>query len=345
MDIVLWLPYIYEMILVTGGTGMVGRHLLLELTRSTTLLRAIYRTEEEIEEVKVFFAFAKAASQFTHIDWVRADITNLPELEKAISGITHVYHCAALVSFDPYDFNKLKKVNTEGTANVVNLCLSHKVEKICHLSTIATLSQTPHNPISEENYWNPDAKNSVYAITKYGGEMEVWRATQEGLPAVIFNPGVILGEGDYNSGSGVLFKQVGEGFNYYTGGGTGFIDVKDLVQLMITGMEKPIINERFIAVTHNLTYKNLITAMSIALSKKPPKMKAPSFVLHIYRLLDVLRGWLTRRRKLTSVGLHYLQEVAIYNNKKATEQLELTPTPMNATLDRIAQHFLNRKRD
>lgn len=210
------------MILVTGGTGLVGSHLLYALLQKGQQVRAIHRKGSDLNNVKKIFGYYSedAASLFNSIEWMEANITNIPQLEDAFKGVTQVYHAAAYVDFKPKNYYKLKKANIEGTANIVNLCLTFKVEKLCYVSSIATLG-TPVNgqPITEETHWNPESQNSVYAITKFGAEMEVWRGSQEGLKTVIVNPGVILGEGLWHKGSGSIVKRVAKGLTYYTTGG------------------------------------------------------------------------------------------------------------------------------
>ena len=327
------------MILVTGGTGLVGSHLLLELTKEGTAVVALFRSQEKVAKVERFFAFAKAESQFSAIQWIKADITDIPALEIAFNGITKVYHCAAMISFDPYDFNKLKKTNIEGTANVVNLCLSHTISKLVYLSSIATLAKTPNSPIDEENHWDPNVPNSVYAISKYGGETEVWRSTQEGLDAVIFNPGIILGEGDYSSGSGALFGRVAKGLNYYTKGGSGVIDVKDVVDMMIQGMESDIVNERFILVAQNWTYKTLLAEIASALQKKEPKRALSTRILRLFRFLDAVKGLFSRKRKLTKVAVTSAQKVSEYSSAKTSEFFKYSPRDLTLCIERVATHF------
>jgi dihydroflavonol-4-reductase len=327
------------MILVTGGTGLVGMHLLLELTQENTPVRSTFRSMEKVKEVEAFFAFAKAEKQFKTIDWIQADITDIPSLELAFKDITHVYHCAALISFNPYDFQKLLKTNVEGTANVVNLCLSHQVQKLCHLSSIAALSKLPNDPITEENIWDPNETNSVYAISKYGAEMEVWRATQEGLNAIIFNPTVILGEGDYTKGSGVLCHHVLKEKNFYPKGGSGLVDVKDVVNLMIQGLSSPITKERYILVGENTSYKDILQRMAKQFSKKPPKKALSNRLLKILVAGDSLLGLFTRKRKMTRISAKGIQEMKRFSAEKAKQELSYVPTPIEETLERIGRHI------
>ena len=170
-------------------------------------VRATHRASSDLASVKKVFSYytKDVEALYQKIEWVAANITEIPQLTQAFQGITHVYHCAAFVSFNPKHYHALKKANIEGTANVVNIALANDVKKMCYVSSIATLGKSLNGEsITEETPWNPEDKNSVYSITKYGAEMEVWRGTQEGLDAVIVNPGVTLGEGYWHSSSGRL---------------------------------------------------------------------------------------------------------------------------------------------
>lgn len=327
------------MILVTGGTGLVGMHLLLALTQESKPVRSTFRSLKKVQEVEAFFAFAKAETAFKTIDWVQADITDVPSLEVAFKDITHVYHCAALISFDPYDFQKLLKTNAEGTANVVNLCLAYQVQKLCHLSSVAALSKLPNNPITEENIWDPNEANSVYAISKYGAEMEVWRGTQEGLEAIIFNPVIILGEGDYTKGSGILCNHTLKEKTFYPKGSNGFIDVKDVVHLMIQGLNSSVTKERYILVGENTSYKDVLDRMATYFSKKPSKKSLSNRLLKILILGDSFLGLFTRKRKITRISAASIQGIEVYSSEKAIQQFSYTPTPIDETLKRIQQYI------
>jgi len=330
--------YLYPMILVTGGTGLVGSHLLLKLSEGDDSIKATYRSRDRITEVEKLFAFAKAQSRFSKITWIQADITDIPLLTIAFKDITQVYHCAALISFDPYDFNKLIKTNVEGTANVVNLCLANGITKLCHLSTIAALSKLPNTPVNEENHWDPNEDNSVYAISKYGAETEVWRASQEDLDVLIFSPGIILGEGHLNEGSGKLFNRVLREDRYYPAGGSAFIDVKDLVNIMIYGMSSAIKNERFIAISHNYSFKQILTEIARCLSKKAPAQLISKKQLGLLVGLDRIRGVFTGKRKLTATIANSASNAQTFSNQKLVDSLHFSPASIESTIQRIARY-------
>lgn len=327
------------MILVTGGTGLVGSHLLLKLTQENVQVKAIYRSESRVKRIEALFAFAKAESHFSKINWIQADLTDIPSLEIAFKDVKTVYHCAALISFDPYDFEALIKTNVEGTANVVNLCLTHSVTKLCHLSTIASLGKLPNTPINEDNHWDPNEDNSVYAISKYGAETEVWRASQEGLKVLIFNPGVILGEGPLDEGSGLLFKRIMKNVRYYPIGGTAFIDVKDLIDVMIKGMRSTLYNERYVAISSNHSFQFILEKIAGSLDLKPPKKVLSTRFLKILCFLDLCIGSIKRERKLTRPMIKSLQTTSHFSNIKIKEALSFDPIPIERTIKRISTYY------
>lgn len=332
------------MILVTGGTGLVGGHLLYHLICNNKKVRAIYRNERKLDNIKSIFSTytSEVDSLFNSIEWIQADILDIPSLSEAFYGVTYVYHCAAFVSFEPDKYHLLRKTNIEGTANIVNLCISNKVKKLCYVSSVATLS-TPlyKGVITEETDWNSENDNSVYAITKYGAEMEVWRATQEGLDAVIVNPGVILGAGIWRYGSGSIFKKASKGFKFFPSGTIAIVSVVDVVSIMIKLMEGNIKNERFILVAENWTYKQFLTQMALSVNAKPPKKQAKPWMLNLTWKLDWLNHKLFgKRRQLTRHLSASLISESYYNSDKIKTALNYQFLPMNEEIITIGGFFL-----
>ena len=332
------------MILVTGSTGLVGSHLLYKLANGNEKIRAIYRTERKLAHVKSVFATytPNYESLFKGIEWVQADLLDIPSLSEAFRDVTHVYHCAAFVSFEPDKYQTLRKTNIEGTANIVNLCLSNTISKLCYISSIATLGSTINNEeITEDTVWNPEDDNSVYAITKYGAEMEVWRATQEGLNVVIVNPGVILGAGIWHYGTGSLFKKAHKGLKYYTSGTIALIAIEDVVSIMITLTKSDIINERFVLVAENWTYKRFLQTLSNSVHVKPPKKMAGSWLLKWAWKLDWLKTKLTgKRRQLTKHIARSLSTETKYSNNKIKTALNYEFKPIDETIASICDSYL-----
>lgn len=331
------------MVLVTGGTGLVGSHLILRLVLSNVKVRALYRTQERLRHVKQVFSYYHddPESIFDQVDWVQGDILDLPSLENAFLGMEQVYHAAALISFDPRDFKKLLKINVEGTANVVNLCIHHKIRKLCYVSTIGTIGRSVLGKhATENNDWN-ELNTNVYALTKYSAEMEVWRGSQENLDVVIVNPGVIIGPGFWENGSGKLFATVNKGYSYYPPGGTGFVSVTDVVSIMTRLMEASIKNERFILVAENLSYKEIMTSISHILGRKPPKKELKKWQLEIGRFFDFLKTLITGKpRTLTKNSVYSLLHPETYNNEKVKRALNISFEPLEASIAFTSKKFM-----
>jgi nucleoside-diphosphate-sugar epimerase len=330
------------MILVTGGTGLVGSHLLFQLVSKGLSVRAIYRDSSKLEDVRVLFGFYSedADTYFEQINWSKATLNDIPALEEAFADVTHVYHCAALISFDPEDFKALVRTNEIGTANVVNLCINHNVRKLCYVSSIAALGKTlDDSKIDEETEWN-SARGNPYALTKHLAEMEVWRGTQEGVPAVIVNPGVIIGPGNWESGSGRLFSFAAKGGSYYPPGGSGFVSVDDVIRMMVQLMESDIENEQFIAVESNLSYQEILSDIALALGRKPPKNEIPIGLLKLFWRLDWLRSnFGGQKRKLTKAQVEALMKRSYYNTDKARHRLNFEYGQLLDSIEFTAKKF------
>lgn len=333
------------MILVTGGTGLVGAHLLVELTKRDTKIRAIYRREHKIALVKAVFEYLPncSLSHFEKIEWVEADLNDLPKLTEAFTGIKQVYHSAAFVSFEPDKYKQLRKVNIEGTANIVNLCISHKVDKLCYVSSIAAIGSelNPETLISEKTAWNPEEDNNVYAITKYGAEMEVWRGSQEGIDVVVVNPGIIIGGGFWKSGSsGSLFYKMFKGMRYYTNGVAGYVGVSDVVHCMTTLMDSNIKNEGFILVAENLSFKKFQFMVCDALGvSRPTKEASPLLLAVAWRLDWLVHKTLDKRRQLSKHMARSSTAITKYDNRKIKEALSFEFEPLESVIDDTASWF------
>ncbi len=333
------------MILVTGATGLVGTHLLGTLLQEKKQLRALYRTKAK--KAYTHDLLLRSLSNEQHhlldaIDWVQADITDIPAVSEAFEGVTHVYHCAAKISFDPREYKVLRKTNIDGTANIVNLCMSKSVQKLCYVSSIATIGEgIEHAVLDEQSEWNSELQNSVYAITKYGAEMEVWRGIYEGLNAVIVNPGIIIGAGFFDSGSGALFKSLYAGMKYYTPGITGYVSIEDVTEIMCRLMNGPYTAERYILVGENLSFKQAFSMIASALQKREPYKEAtPALLTMAYYAQKVGNRLLGTKQSIFRSSIRSAFSVHTYANEKITQALDYTFIPIEKSIQDTAAVFL-----
>ncbi|WP_346316945.1 NAD-dependent epimerase/dehydratase family protein [Chitinophaga sp. YIM B06452] len=321
------------MILVTGGTGFLGSYLLRALVQAGKPVRALYRSRipEQVNDIK------------DKVEWFQADVLDTGALEDAMQGITEIYHCAAIVSFQPDKRDEMLKANIEGTANVVNLAIDMGIRKIVHVSSVAALGRArQQTAITEDAQWEESGNNSNYAISKHLSEIEIWRGIAEGLDAVIVNPSIILGSGFWHDGTGLMLKNAWKEFPYYTEGVNGFVDVRDVVTAMIRLMDSPISGERFILNGDNWAYRQLFTRMAEALGKRPPHIAAKPWMAALVWRMEKLRSLFTGKRPLiTRETARTAQLKVYYNSEKIRQALPgFTFRPLDETVADVSRDYL-----
>lgn len=319
------------MIFVTGGTGLVGSHLLVELAQNHDHITAIYRNSSKIATVERLFSYylgEKAADYFKKIKWEPCDVLDVPKLEALLAGHKIVYHCAAIVSFKRRDFSKMMKINRMGTANMVNLSLDLGIEHFCHVSSTAAVGDKdiPLNElVDEEGKWILTDETSGYAISKYSAEKEVWRGIEEGLKAVIVNPSVVIGAGDWKESSMVIFRTIAKGLRFYAPGANAFVDARDVVKIMVSLVDKGITAQRYLCIGENATFLRLFTQIAKRLNKKPPKYKVNYALMSVVWRLSVFWSAITfSSPTVTKSSALSAFNVKKFSNKKVVKELNYT---------------------
>ena len=335
------------MIFVTGGTGLVGAHLLFELTSLGKSVKALKRANSNTKQVlKTFSWYCNNSGElFSRIEWVDGDLLDYFGLEKILEGVTEIYHCAAIVSFDPKERKTMITNNVEGTANLVNAAIENGVRKICHVSSVAALGQLENRQlITEETNWVPSKKVSGYSESKFFSEAEIWRGMEEGLDAVIVNPSIILGPANWETGSAKMFKTVWDGMKFYTKGVTGFIDVKDVVRAMILLMQDSNFttakNNRFLLSAENISYGEVFFQIADALGKPRPKYFASNALLGLVWRAAKISGMLTRKSPLiTRETAANASKIRNFDGSKITRMFGFQYQPVSESIQNTSRIF------
>lgn len=336
------------MILVTGGTGLLGSHLLYDLVKDGTKVFALKRPGSSLDQVKKVFAFYQKDpdSILDNILWTEGDVNDIYSLYEKFDKAEKVYHAAACLSFDASDRKKMMHVNAVGTANVVNACLEKNIRKLCYVSSIATLGRADHEGFTdEESHWKKSKRNSAYSISKHNAEREVWRGIAEGLQAVIVNPGVIIGPGDWKKGSCQLIDRVWEGLRYYTPGVNGYVDVRDVADAMIKLMESDIAGERFVLTSENLDYLTFFTYVADSLNKKKPSVLSSYFLGQLAWRLEKARTFITGGNPLITRETAYTAfQKYYYSSEKIKKAINFEFTPMQKSISDTCKLFIKEKK-
>ena len=331
-------------ITVTGATGMTGAYLLFQLAEKNYELTALKRDSSNINIPKTIFKTLsdKGEELFRKIKWKNGDITDYSSVENVVKDANFVYHTAATVSFKPKDKQQMIYNNVQGTANIVNACLDSSVKKLCHVSSVAALGNSPEGENLTEDIELTDFENiSDYAVSKFQSEKEVWRGIAEGLNAVIVNPSIILGSGNWEVGSPRLIKTIWDGLKYYTNGINGFVDVRDVAEIMIRLTESNISGEHFILNAENISFKELFDTIADNLNKKRPSIYANSLMLTGLKQFDALRYMLTGKEpRITKHTLKSAQQIHSCSNDKIKTVLNYEFIPVKQSLKEICQIFV-----
>lgn len=326
------------MILVTGATGFLGSHICRKLLKENIEFIALRRSTSSLSLV---------SDIVEKIKWVEGDITMPDSLDHVLPQVNTIIHTAAVVSFHSADFEKMDKINVEGTKNVINLALKHDIKRFIHISSVAALGRNhAQGTIDETNKWQESKYNTHYGKTKYQAELEVWRGMIEGLNAIILNPSVILGHGDWNNSSSSIFKYVWDENKFYSEGFINYVDVRDVLDILfkVLNNEKKF-GERYIVNAGSETFKDMFDKIAKRFDKKPPAIKASSFLVKLGLFSETIKYLITGKKPLITREIARVGSARIYfDNRKAVTELNHTFVPLSQTLDWACAYYLENKK-
>jgi dihydroflavonol-4-reductase len=324
------------MVFVTGGTGLLGGYLLRELLKRGEKVKALYRDQ---------LPWLLTREETEAIEWIKGDIFDVVLLHDICTEVEEVYHCAGLVSFNPSRKGELMRVNVQGTANIVNACIAGGVKKLLHVSSVSALGRKRNNTtVTEEAKWSEENNLSGYGKSKYYAELEVWRGISEGLNAVIVNPTIILGVGNWDDSSAATFKNAYREFPFYTEGISGFVDAADTAKCMAELMKSDISGERFIISAENLGFRDIFTKMATNFGKNPPKWKVSRLLASIVWRWERLKSLFTGSDPLLTKETAETARMKVYfDNKKVLKFLpRFSFKPLDESIAESCREYLVR---
>jgi dihydroflavonol-4-reductase len=324
-------------VFLTGITGLLGGEVANQILDKGYKVKALVRNP------------AKIKFQHPLLEYVEGDILDVTALSQQMKGADFVIHTAAVVSFAPKDRKAMYHTNVEGTANMVNTALEVGVRKFCHVSSIAAFGRPPLNEmkkvdlvrINEDQKWLASETNSHYAISKYMGECEVWRGAAEGLPMVIVNPSIILGEGEWHISSTQLFKYVYDERPFYPEGYMNYVDVKDVSRALIQLMESDIHSERYCLSGGMVSYKDFFDKIAERFGKKKTSIKVTSGMMGAIWRVEALKSMLTGKAPLITKETAKTAQLKIFQeNNKIRKDLNFEFNSLDNTLDRVCSYLV-----
>lgn len=257
------------MILVTGGTGFLGGHLLGALACRDEHVRVVCRTIPD-----------NAALQPRMLSYVRGDVTDRGSMLSAMEGIRQVYHVAGRVDFNPRSDKELIATNVEGARNVFEAASAAGVERVVHVSSVSTIGATsdPARPLDEDDFGKGLGVELPYPQSKLRGERVALEFALRGLPVIIVNPTFFLGPNDKNHSSSrtvlaFIRRQVWTGLRT---GGFGLTDVRDVARGIILAMERGQPGRRYILGGNNLLLREYHRLLAQLTGLRAPRISLPA---------------------------------------------------------------------
>ncbi len=323
------------MILITGANGLIGSFITEKCIVEGEKVRILARKNADLTALE---------SVKNQLEIAEGDILDIPSLEKALTGIDKVIHCAAIVSFGEVGIDTMFKVNVEGTKNVVNCCLNTGIKQLVYLSSIAAIGRDPKVDVTdEETLWVESDLNSAYAKSKYNAELEVWRGTEEGLNASMINPTIVLGPGDWNKTSTKIFKNIYEGMAFYPTGSVNVVDVRDVADAAYLLLKNNISGERYIINGHQLLYQHFFEKIAIGFNKKPPFIKlTKSKALFAYYILRMLIPFYLKKRFINKETIIISSGHFSYDNSKFKNRFFFEYRPVEESIQWVCKNLLKK---
>lgn len=318
-------------VVVTGVSGFLGRYLVSELLGQTTdqIIGVYHQTKPDLIDHR--------------LTYVQCNLYDVMTLDDIIARADYVIHAAAIVSFHPKMDQEMMRFNTESTANVVNLCLEHQIDKLIHISSISALGGIENEEMDESIEMRPNVSWSQYGLAKKASEQEVWRGIQEGLTATIINPSLVMGSGNWDKGSPRMIQTVAQGLKYYPTGSTGFVYAADVARLVrLTMTDESTHGKRYLCSTATLPYQSVINEVAKCLNKEIPKKPIKNLHINLVSFYTKLKSLVSKKNTqiITKASLITASKHYGYNGNKALSVAGFSYTDIDQAIGVICQEYM-----
>ncbi|TXF85662.1 NAD-dependent epimerase/dehydratase family protein [Neolewinella aurantiaca] len=285
------------MILLTGGTGFLGRRIAQALNTAQLPFRALARETSDVSALK---------AMGPDVEIVEGDLNDPESLLDACAGIDTIIHAAAFVSFQTADRERLLFVNGEGTANLVNMALEAGVRRLIHISSVAVLNRRDGGPVvTLAERWPEQRPNTSYAESKFAAEREVWRGQAEGLEVAVLYPTHMLASGDWEHEQAPrLWRMAAKERGVYPTGTTGFIDLRDVVDATLFVLDRDQDGDRFLLNAVNWTWEEAMTRIAGSIGAKPPTIRVKPWQSALLWPIELVRSRISGSKPMITRESH-----------------------------------------
>ena len=254
-------------ILVTGGAGFIGSHLVRLLADRETRVRVLERPGAELSHLPK-----------DHVDVVFADIRDREAVRRAVRGCRQIYHLAANPQLWAQKRGTFLQVNYRGTVNVLSAALEEGAERVLHVSTESILTQERQTgEIDEEQPIRLGDAIGPYCRSKCLAERHALELAQRGAPVVVVNPTLPIGPGDWGKSppTQMLLDFCRGGRRAYVDGELNLIDVRDVACGIVLAMERGRYGKRYLLGSENMSVLQVFRELSRLTGLPPPSVRVP----------------------------------------------------------------------
>ncbi len=313
------------LVCVTGATGHVGNVLVRELVARRRRVRALVPGFED-----------GAVLEHLGVEQVPGDVRDFDSLVSAFRGADAVYHLAGIVTVSGGKRRLLMDVNVRGTRNVVRACLEAGVRRLVYTSSVHALEEPgPGIPVRETTGFRPERLFGDYAWSKARASIEVLKGVRQGLDAVMVFPSGIVGPHDYRlSELGTLFLGFARGrMKAYVDGAYDFVDVRDVVDGILSAMENGRTGEGYILSGHRVTVRDMMWVLHEVTGIPVPRFRSPMWLARLGARVSPLWYRLSGDKPLlTRYSLRVLGSNCLVDCGKAVRELGYRCRPFRETV-------------
>jgi dihydroflavonol-4-reductase len=313
-------------ILVTGGAGFIGSHLVRRLLDRGERVRVLERPEAPVHHLPL-----------DRIDLVRGDIRRRADVERAVRGVGAVYHLAANPNLWVQRRGLFRQVNYQGTIHVLDAALAAGVRRILHTSTESILTRACQTvPIAEEQSITPRDVIGPYCRSKYLAERHAFRLARAGAPVVIVNPTLPIGPGDRGRSppTQMLLDFCRGRRREYLDAELNLIDVRDVAEGMVLALERGRPGRRYLLGHENLSIRELFRLLARLTGLPEPRWRVPYAVaLTAAYMSEWVADVFTHRCPAATVtGVKLTRRRMHFDARRSLEELGLRPRPVLESL-------------
>jgi len=314
---------------ITGATGHIGNNLCRALIDEGYLVKAqINNSNQSLKEVSV--------------ETISGDVTKKGDTDLFVDGCDLVIHLAAKISIHGDKNGEVKRVNVEGTRNIVNSCIQFGVERFIHFSSIHTMDPFPLDKELNENR-SYVTNGTDYDNSKIEAEKIVWGALQKGLNANIICPTSVFGVNDFYPsllGQAIIDLYQGK-IPALPPGGYDFVNVKDIVAGTLALIRSDISGEKYLMSGNFKKVEELAAEVSKQGLVKTTGLVLPSWLLKSLVPFFILGSKLSKKDPIfTYESLRALIESnPNISSAKAERDLGYKVTPFNESIRETLNWF------